>query len=184
MKNIILLTYLAAILCFQLFAQSHSDDCNNFVTKKYDRFTGKTLISATNKVLISQDGGKSGLSIELSPYNNEGVTMYIEIIQGACIIASSDMYFLFRDETRFVLKYAGPNNSMGRLYYHLLISGNFGVKNAGEINDAFRTKEVEVIRITTCDRGDAMSFEIDLTKQQSNLLMRTIDCLFEAVEDN
>lgn len=144
-------------------------ECSELISTETDKMTDKSTTSARKTLFISKDGGKTGFGIFLMKSSTGFPIFSIQAIgAGNCINEDDKMNVLFRDGTRLELTNDGKFNCKAK--FKLYFGDVFGKEEQFEM---FRTKEVEIMRVWTT-KGYV---ERDFTIEQSNQLMKTIDCL-------
>lgn len=142
-------------------------DCSNLISTETDKMTGRsTPMSKT--LVISDDGGKTGFGIYLLKLQKTIVLTIVVRGASKCIDDKNDMNILFRDGTKLQLTNNGKFNCDGE--FTLYFGGTFG---KGKELDQIRNKEIETLRVWT-----SKSFvQKDFTKEQSQQLLKTVECL-------
>lgn len=147
----------------------NNSDCSEFIISQKDKMTGKTNVSSKDVLVVSKDGSKNGFGILILMATKGSIILSIQAVgAGNCIDDDDKMNVLFRDGTRLVLSNDADFNCEAN--YTQYFGGVFGKKKELIL---FRTKEVETIRVWTSDGY----VEEDFSPEQSNQLMKTIDCL-------
>jgi hypothetical protein len=145
-----------------------SFECSDIISTNTDKITGRTSIMAKESIVVSNDGGKTGLGIIVFKIEESIVVSITAAGAGSCIDDDDKMNVLFRDGTRLELINNGKYNCDAK--FTLYLGGAFGKKKELEL---FKTKEIESIRVWT----SSSYVEKDLTPEQSKELMKTIECL-------
>lgn len=145
-----------------------SFECSDLISTETDKMTGKSFTGAKKTLIVSDDGGKNGFGIYLMNSSNSMIFSIKAVGAGSCIDDDNKMNVLFRDGTRLELQNDGKFNCDAK--FTLYFNGAFGKKKQLEM---FKTKEIETMRIWT----SKSYVEKDFTKEQSTLLMKTVECL-------
>lgn len=142
-------------------------DCSDLVSTELDKVTGKSNTGAKEMIVMSEDGGKSGIGLYILK-TEKSIIYSFKVVGSGCIDDKEKMNVLFRDGTRLEIFNDGDFNCEGK--FTLYFGGIFGKKKELEI---FRTKEIETIRIWT----SRSHVQKNLTAEQSMQIMKTTDCL-------
>lgn len=146
-------------------------DCNDYIEVTEDRMTGETSVGMKESIVVSQDGGRSGLGILLMKSSSGSIIFSIVAAgNGSCIDDDAQMIVLFRDGSRLELTNDGDFNCDGRYTQYFL--GVFGKRR---MLRQFQEKQIEAIRVSM-RRGFV---EEDFTEDNSLVFKRTLNCLMD-----
>ncbi len=145
------------------------EDCLNFIKITEDKMTGDKMATSKNRIIVSQDGGKTGLGIVLMT-PSKGVLILNILASGAgnCIDKGGKVNILFTDGSKLELTTNGDFNCKGEATIYL--GGVAGKKKQFE---ELKTKKIQAIRVWTDDGY----VERDFTEDNSNMFYQTINCL-------
>lgn len=156
-----------------IFGQTHASkitECDKWIKVKTDSASGKQTRVANSEMLISEDGGKTGLSI-YSFMNTSGKVIVVSIQAfgaGHCVDKGDKINILFTDGTRLDLTNTNDFNCDGSstLYF----GGGLGKKDEMKI---LASKKVKTMRVWT--RDDYM--QNTFSTEQATAFMETLKCL-------
>lgn len=142
-------------------------DCSTYIVTDADKMTGVSSTSTIRRIIVSRDGGKSGLFI--SGYFADGeLTITIET-HGAslCMEPGSDINILFRDGSKLDMQNNHKYNceQKGAIYF----GGRWG--NKKELQQLMK-KEIETMRVHTTDGF----VQEDFPEKASIDFMETLKC--------
>lgn len=167
MKKTIFL--ILAFIC--VFVVSQAQICDNYVKTSIDKVKGTTTIASKSKIIVSDDGGKTGFGISfmITDHNENELAVFIQAVGASnCIDENSEILFLFDDGTRLTLLNDTKFNCDAEVI--VLFGGNFGRMN--ELNE-LKSKKVQTMRVYTY-KGFVQQ---DFTESHKNEFLTTINCL-------
>ncbi|PKA82356.1 hypothetical protein ATE92_0484 [Ulvibacter sp. MAR_2010_11] len=150
-----------------------SSDCSSYISTETDKMTGKSSTGANEKLIISEDGGKTGFGIlMLNSSSSKSLILSIQAVgAGSCVDDDNKINILFRDGSRLELVNDGKFNCDAKMT--LYFGGVFGKKKQLE---ELAAKEIETMRVWT----SKSYVERDFSSAQSKQFMKTISCLIAA----
>lgn len=148
----------------------NSFECSDLIVTETDKVTGRATTTGKEVLVISNDGGKSGFGILLMKSKKSIIVSITVAGAGGCIDDTDKMNILFKDGSRLEMTNNGKFNCKSK--FTLYLGGMFGQKKQLE---AFRTKEIETMRVWT-SKGYV---EEDFSLEEGKIFMKTIDCLLK-----
>jgi prepilin-type processing-associated H-X9-DG protein len=159
---------------YGLAQSSAANPCSQWTTVKTDTASGKQNIAARDVVLVSTDGGKTGLSIY--SFLNSSKKVVVVSIQamgaGKCVDKGDQINILFVDGHRLDLSNTNDFNCDGSSTMYF--GGGLGKKDEMKLLIA---KKIKTMRVWT--RDDYMQMEF--TDAQATALMETLKCLSNSI---
>lgn len=149
---------------------SVSLECSELVSSKVDKMTGETSVSASEAIIVSDDG-KEGIAIYLLQGNPGGARLIFilkAIGAGNCIDDDDKMNVLFSDGSRLEIENDGDFNCDAE--FTVYFGGVFGKKREWTM---LKEKRIESMRVWTT-KGYV---EEDFTEDQGEIVKATINCL-------
>ena len=144
--------------------------CSDYIQVNEDKMTGRKTIMGHEPIMVSNDGGKTGLIImSMKTPKDDGIIISLRAVGASpCIDEDNKVNILFTDGTKHELKNEADYNCDGEstLYF----AAGFGKK---EVLKNLKNKQVETIRVWTSDGF----VQEDLPKTSSVQLMKTVKCL-------
>jgi hypothetical protein len=145
-----------------------SIECSDVISTTEDEMTGKKTTAMKETLIISENGGKSGLGLYLMKSNKSIILSGKAVGAGSCIDDDDKMNILFRDGTRVEIANNGDFNC--KASFTVYFGGVFGNKKNLEL---LKEKEIEKMRIWTSDGF----VEKEFSQQQSKELLTAFNCL-------
>jgi hypothetical protein len=177
MRIVFLVIFLVSSQTTFLFSQSptanSSDHCAAWTRIKTDS-TGKPTLMAKDVIIISDDGGKTGLDI-YSFLNSNGRVIVISIQAmgaGKCVDKGDKINILFDDDS--ILDLANTNDFNCDGSSTLYFGGGLGQKDEMSL---LSSKKIKTMRVWTRDDYMQKTF----TNQQAIAFMETLKCLSNAI---
>lgn len=143
------------------------NSCDKIIITETDKMTGSSFPQAKEAILMSKDGGVTGINMGIFLISEMIVLDGVALGDGSCIDQGLAI-FLFRDGSKINVRLQNDFNCKNE--YTIYIGGSLG-----EASDhkALMEKEVEAIRIPT-KQGFVQE---DLTQAQSKMIVDVIKCL-------
>jgi len=118
-----------------------STDCDKWVHKVNDKMSGNSYHSNNDDIIVSSDGGRTGLEISMLHDNNGLILSLKSIGTIGCIFEDDDIYILFDDDSRLELRNQSSScKGVATLYF----GGAFGKYNQLK---KLKTKTITGIRV-------------------------------------
>jgi hypothetical protein len=167
---VFILLWTNTILCFSQFA----DGCQRWTTVKEDTVTGQGTWVSKEALLVTADGGKTGLSI-YSFLNSSGKVIIVSIQAigaGKCVDKGDKINILFYDGNTLDLSNTNDFNCDGSstLYF----GGGLGKHDEMKL---LLSKKVKTMRVWT--RDDYM--QVDFNDADATAFSETLKCLANAL---
>jgi len=155
-----------------------SFECVDLIETRTDKMTDYFTSRSKNRLVISDDGGKTGFEIfciRVGTITDYDILIRIKVVgAGKCIDQGDVVNILFRDGSRLTF-----NSEVSRRDAICFIAfGGMYQKNK-ELNE-LTTKEIEAMRVWT-SKGYVQK---DFSSEQSKILMSTLKCLLQLKRDN
>ncbi|MDQ3750540.1 MAG: hypothetical protein M3367_16220 [Acidobacteriota bacterium] len=145
-------------------------NCSEYIGNFTDRMTGSSAITGKSRIVISSDGGKTGIALT-TMLLGEIIALNVTTVSGGCIDENTRVLILFEDGTKLNLKSSNKFNCKGDVT--LFFGGQLGNTDALE---TIITKKVKAMRVNTLN-----SFvEQDFSESDAKKLMNTFICLKQA----
>ena len=150
---------------------SFSQDSCSAIVSDVDRITGKQSWSAKEKIIVSADKNRQGISFYIIKHTDH--PYIIMVLTGAadkfrCVDKGDKINILFRDGTKLEMVNQGNSNCEGR--FSLYFGDVF--QKIDELNQLI-TKPVEAVRMW--GRGEFI--EENFTTKNASDLMHVLSCL-------
>jgi prepilin-type processing-associated H-X9-DG protein len=151
-----------------------TNDCQRWTTVKTDSVTGKDTRVSRDALLVSADGGKTGLSI-YSFLNSTGKVIIVSIQAmgaGKCVDKGDKINILFLDGSKLDLTNTNDFNCDGSstLYF------GGGLGRHDELN-LLLANRIKTMRVWT--RDDYM--QVDFKEADATAFSRTLECLASSI---
>lgn len=157
----------------QIKLPDNLEDCSNWIETTEDRVSGKKTTGSKETLVISEDGGNSGLGIHWFLSGKTAVLVVAAVGASGCIEAKSKINFLFKDGTRLELITNTEFNCDNRATTYFL--GGFGKRSQLE---ELISKKIETMRVWTSKSNVEQNFD-DI---QAETFMRTGKCIFNLAQ--
>lgn len=146
------------------------EDCSNWISTTEDKVSGSKTTGAKESLVISDDGGETGLGIYWLLSGKNPILSIIAVGASGCIDDKSKINILFKDGTRLELITNTDFNCNGKATTYFL--GMFGKKPQLEM---LTSKKIETMRVWTSKSYVEKNFD----DYQAEAFMRTGKCLFD-----
>ena len=168
---------LALLLCssFYSYSQAPSESvCRNWITTKVDSVSGIETLAAKDLINVSDDGGKTKLSIYCFLNSSRKVIVFSVQARGAgkCVDKGDKIVILFRDGHELNLSNTNDFNCDGSSTIYF--GGSLG--KSGELN-LLATQKIKTMRVWTRDYYLQKYFP----DKEATAVMETIKCLSGAM---
>lgn len=161
MKRIL---FLSLLICGYCRAQN----CDSLTTRLTDKVTGKTSTSAKANIVLTGDGGRTGISVYCLKYKDLVILSLHIAGAGPCISATDKVNILFASGEKLELKNDNAANCKGD--FKLYFGGDFGKSD--------NLQQLQKSAIKTIRVWAGTSFvQQDMTAKQSAQLQATLNCL-------
>ncbi|MBU2650111.1 MAG: hypothetical protein KKA81_04175 [Bacteroidetes bacterium] len=145
-------------------------DCSTYIVTDSDKITGESSTSTIRKIVVSKDGGETGLIFY--GFLSEGkLTITMEVYGASlCMQPGSHINILFRDGSKLDLQNNNKYNceNKGAMFF----GDSWGKKKELQL---LMKKEIETMRVYTADGF----VQEDFTPENSRDLMETLKCFNE-----
>lgn len=142
--------------------------CDSLTAQVIDRVTNDTTRISKTNIVLTDDGGKSGIAITCLKYQGNIIMSFKVVGAGSCVGQSDKINFLFSDSSRLEIKNDHKFNCQGTL--KLYFGGPFG--KLEQLNKLL-SGNVATIRAWT----GSQFVQRNLTIRQAKQLRETMDCL-------
>lgn len=165
-------TLLACFAALTMASAQDSTDCSKWITTDIDKMDGTSTTRANNGIVISGDGGKTGIGILMLRGGRSNSLLILSMIasgeESGCIDDHAKVNILFRDGSRMELFTDNDFNCEGKATVYF--GGIFGRRKQ---LDELKEKKIATIRIWT----RKSYVQQDLTTENSDAFYHTINCL-------
>lgn len=145
-----------------------TSSCADYIETSTDKMTGKQSTYG-NRVTVSGDGGKTGLSLFLLNGINGALILSIQAVgAGNCIDKGDKINILFKDGSKLELYSDGKFNCDGNATVYF--GGVFGKKT---VLNQLKEKKINTMRVWT----NNSYVEEDFSEDNGNDFYHTINCL-------
>jgi len=151
----------------QLDDKSADQDCSKYIISEKDEMTGKTYISSSETIILSDDEGVTGIGVTCILSNKTVIVIFQAIGASNCIDKDDEINILFRDDTRITLGNDSKFNCERKSTVYL--GSAHGRKD--DLRQLME-KEIKSVRVWTSDGYVQSSF----TKDDSVRFMRSLVC--------
>lgn len=156
--------------CSGFNSQFDSCSCEVGIIKEVDAVTGRTIIASKAPLVVSADGGVTGLSIYFLAVPGSLAMSIKAVGAGNCIDDSHKIQLLFTDGTWLELTNDGSFNCDAKF---VLLFGS--VIGKMKILKQLRSKEVAIMRVHTSQGAVERKFSL----LESQCLVNQLDCILE-----
>jgi len=152
-----------------------SFECEDLVTTTTNKLTDRIFTSSKEVLIISDDGGETGLGIFCIKASSNSIIMIIRVVgSGRYIDDDHEVNILFRDGSKLEIceGYSECDEMFNSDSEFAIYFGGRQFNNRKEFNKLI-TKEIETMRVWTKNG----CVQKDFSKKQSKILMNTLKCL-------
>ena len=150
-------------------ANKDPNDCSNWIKTETDKFTGRSITTGKNAIVITNTIGNNGLRILLMLGSDNGIIFSTQIVgAGRCIEERAKIYILFTDNSKLLLSSSSKFNCKGNATIYF--GGVFG--NKSELEELI-TKKIQSMRVVTSDGYVESDFNVNNQEEFYN----QINCL-------
>lgn len=145
-----------------------AQNCDSLTVKVTDKVTGKTSTSAKTNIVLTRDGGKTGISIYCLKYKDLVILSLHIAGAGPCINTTDKVNILFSNGDKLELKNDNAANCKGD--FKLYFGGDFG---KGDNLQQLQKSAIKTIRVWA-----GTSFvQQDMPVKEAAQLQGTLNCL-------